>query len=87
VVDITKPRFGPLEINVGVGDIVMFTDSDPFAHTVAYRDDAAQQFDSGHFGENETFEVEFAAPGSYAYFCQIHPTMRHRRGQLNPFKP
>ncbi|MGK0276982.1 MAG: plastocyanin [Ilumatobacter sp.] len=75
-VDITKSRFGPLELNVGVGDTVTFTNSDPFDHTVTSKDDAAQQFDSGNFGENETFEVEFAAAGIYAYFCQIHPTMR-----------
>ena len=75
-VDITKSRFGPLELNVAVGDTVTFTNSDPFAHTVTSKDDAAQQFDSGNFGENETFAVEFAAAGTYAYFCQIHPTMR-----------
>jgi plastocyanin len=75
-VDITKSRFGPLELNVGVGDTVTFTNSDPFDHTVTSKDDATQQFDSGNFGESETFEVEFAAAGTYAYFCQIHPTMR-----------
>ena len=43
---------------------------------VAHRHVAAQQFDSGNFGESETFEVEFAAAGISAYLCQIHPTMR-----------
>ena len=75
-VDITKSRFGPLEIDVAIGDTVTFTNSDPFAHTVTSKDAAAQQFDSGNLGENETFQVEFAAAGTYAYFCEIHPTMR-----------
>ncbi|NND74885.1 MAG: amidase [Ilumatobacter sp.] len=75
-VSIAQSRFDPLEISVGVGGTVTFTNTDPFAHTVTAKDDSPQQFDSGNFGQDETFQVEFAEAGTFDYFCQIHPTMR-----------
>lgn len=75
-VGISKSRFEPTEISIAVGETVAFTNNDPFAHTVTAREDAGIQFDSGSLGQDETFEVEFADAGTYAYFCEIHPTMR-----------
>ena len=75
-VGISQSRFGPTELTVAVGDTVTFTNNDPFAHTVTAKDDSAFQFDSGRLGQGETFDVVFAEAGTFAYFCQIHPTMR-----------
>ena len=34
-------------------------------------------FDSGLFGQNKSFTFTFRAPGTYPYFCTLHPaTMR-----------
>ncbi|WP_162142073.1 cupredoxin domain-containing protein [Ilumatobacter coccineus] len=75
-VGIAGSRFDPLETTVAVGDTVSFTNTDPFAHTVTANDGQAVSFDSGEFGQDETFEVTFDEAGSFAYFCEIHPTMR-----------
>ena len=35
------------------------------------------KFDSGEFSNGDTFEQTFDEPGTYPYFCSIHPaTMR-----------
>lgn len=73
---ITNSRFDNVELRVAPGTTVTFVNNDPFAHTVTSRDDSPTEFDSGNFGEGETFEFTFDDPGEYAYFCQIHPTMR-----------
>ena len=73
---IDRSRFGTPELRVAVGTTVTFVNNDPFAHTVTSRDDSAVQFDSGQFANGETFEVTFEEAGEFAYFCQIHPTMR-----------
>lgn len=76
VVTITASRFDALELRVTAGTTVTFVNDDPFAHTVTSRPDAPMEFHSGDLGQGETFEVTFDAAGEYAYFCEIHPTMR-----------
>lgn len=75
-VTISRSRFENVELRVFAGTTVTFVNTDPFDHTVTSRDDSLVEFDSGAFGQDETFEFTFAEPGEYAYFCQIHPTMR-----------
>ena len=75
-VTITQSRFDEVELRVAAGTTVTFVNADPFAHTVTSRDGAPVAFDSGNLGQDETFEFTFDQPGEYAYFCQIHPTMR-----------
>ena len=45
----------------------------PTAHTVSASDGS---FDSGTLGSDARFETTFERAGTFAYFCQIHPTMR-----------
>jgi plastocyanin len=75
-ITISRSRFDNVELRVSAGTTVTFVNTDPFDHTVTSRDDSPVQFDSGAFGQDETFEFTFVEPGEYAYFCQIHPTMR-----------
>lgn len=72
-VAITQSRFDPTAITVPIGTTVSFQNTDPFAHTVTARDG---DFDSGRLEQDQTFTVQFSAPGTFAYFCEIHPTMR-----------
>ncbi|RMH70603.1 MAG: hypothetical protein D6683_15135 [Actinomyces sp.] len=76
VVTIAASRFGPRELTVDVGATVTFVNTDPFAHTVTSRPGSALVFASGDLAQSEEFTVTFDEPGSYAYFCEIHPTMR-----------
>ncbi len=75
-VTISRSRFDEVELRVPAGTTVTFVNTDPFDHTVTSTDDSPVEFDSGAFGQDETFEFTFDEPGEYAYFCQIHPTMR-----------
>lgn len=72
-VKIEQSRFAPLTLTVATGTVVSFENTDPFAHTVTDRDGV---FDSGRLEESDTFELEFSEVGTFAYFCEIHPTMR-----------
>ena len=61
---------------MSLGDTVTFTNSDAFAHTVTSKKDQAFEFASGKFKDGETFDLTFDEAGTFAYFCEIHPTMR-----------
>jgi plastocyanin len=72
-VEIADFAFLPRSIEVDAGTTVTWHNADPTAHTVSARDGA---FDSGTLDPGSGFETTFAQPGTFAYFCQIHPTMR-----------
>lgn len=74
-VTIERSRFAPETLEVAAGTTVTFENTDPYAHTVTSADDSAVDFDSGELAQDETFEQTFDEAGTYAYFCQIHPTM------------
>ena len=75
-VEIERSRYAPADLTVASGDEVEFTNLDGFDHTVTSADDSPVEFDSGSFGQDETFTQQFDGPGTYGYFCEIHPTMR-----------
>ena len=64
--------FRPADIEVAVGTTVDWTNDDPFAHTVTARDGA---FDSGTMDSGAVFAQTFSEPGTFEYFCAIHPSM------------
>jgi plastocyanin len=65
--------FAPANLSVQTGDPVTWTNMDDDSHTVTADDDA---FDSGAFGAGQTFQLTAGPPGTYPYFCQLHPFMR-----------
>lgn len=75
-VEIERSRFSPVDVTVERGQAVEFTNLDAFDHTVTSRPDGSIEFDSGPFGQDETFTQQFDEPGTHRYFCAIHPTMR-----------
>jgi len=69
----------PAEISVGVGDAVIWRNTDTAAHTVTSgspTDGPDGTFDSSLFMAGATFEVTFDDSGSYDYFCMVHPWMQ-----------
>jgi plastocyanin len=66
--------FDPAEIVVEGHGFVIWTNMDSAAHTVTARDES---FDSGRLANGEwfTLDTEGMAPGTYEYFCRIHPRM------------
>lgn len=75
-VGLEDSRFDPTDIDISAGDTVTFTNNDPFDHTITSATDSSIEFDSGEISQDATFEQTFDTAGTYAYFCQIHPTMR-----------
>lgn len=71
-VDITGFAFSPAEVTVEVGETVTWTNSDPVAHTVTADGGA---FDSGALDSGGIFEWTPAVAGTFAYHCDIHPSM------------
>lgn len=69
--------FAPEELTVEVGTTVVWTNEDAVPHTVTAGSpgDEADTFDSGNMAEGETFSYTFDEPGTFAYFCTIHPSM------------
>lgn len=64
--------FRPNTITVPVGTTVTWMHKDSAPHTVTSREPL---FDSGTIRNGDTFSYTFDQPGTYAYYCSIHPSM------------
>jgi len=64
--------FSPSSITVTAGTTITWTNKDVATHTVT---SDTKLFDSGNVGSNATFSFTFATAGTYAYHCNIHPSM------------
>lgn len=71
-VGIDNLNFAPKSLAVPVGTTVTWTNHDDVPHTVTSRD---KKFSSQAIDTDEHFTFTFAEPGTYAYFCAIHPIM------------
>lgn len=71
-----RSRFGPREVTIAAGGEVTFQNLDAAAHTVTSAEGAALAFDSDDLAEGDEFVQRFDEPGTYDYFCVIHPTMK-----------
>lgn len=71
-VRIANLAFDPSSLTVEAGATVTWTNDDTVPHTVTALDGA---FDSGIFDPGAFFSWTFDDPGSFAYQCQLHPTM------------
>lgn len=79
--------FAPETLEVEAGSTVTWRQDDAGFHTVTsgtveqgasgVTPQSDSKFDSGQVAEGDSFEFTFDEPGSYPYFCAIHPaTMR-----------
>ena len=64
--------FGPTDLTVAVGTTVTWTNRDDIPHTVVSTD---KVFKSKVLDTDEKFSFLFSKPGTYPYFCSIHPKM------------
>ena len=64
--------FGPTDLTVAVGTTVTWTNRDDIPHTVVSTD---KVFKSKVLDTDEKFSFTFSTPGTYPYFCSIHPKM------------
>lgn len=65
--------YKPVPLHITTGDTVKFVNDDQEAHTVTSTQKA---FDSAGLDTGDTWTYTFKKPGSYAYFCSLHPWMK-----------
>ena len=65
--------FVPASVTVAAGTTVRFVNDDQEAHTVTATD---KSFDSAGLDSGDVWVHRFSSPGTFAYFCAVHPTMR-----------
>lgn len=71
-VKIDNFSFGPDTMTVPVGATVIWTNRDDIPHTVVSSDGV---FKSKALDTDDQFSYTFTKPGTYPYFCSIHPKM------------
>lgn len=70
--------FVPAEIQISTGGTVNWTNNDITIHTATAGTPGqgpSEQFDSGLINPNGTYENTFNEPGSFDYYCTLHPWM------------
>jgi plastocyanin len=72
VVKIDNFSFMPHDITVAAGTTVIWVNSDDIPHTIVSTTDL---FKSKALDTDDKFSFKFDKPGTYEYFCSIHPKM------------
>jgi plastocyanin len=71
-VKIDNFSFGPATLTVATGTTVTWTNNDDVPHTVVSDD---KLFKSKALDTDDKFSYTFTKPGTYNYFCSVHPKM------------
>ena len=71
-VKIDNFSFSPATITIPAGTTVRWTNRDDIPHTVVSDD---QKFASKALDTDDQYSYTFTKPGTYGYFCSIHPKM------------
>jgi amicyanin len=70
-VSIDNFTFSPQQLTVKTGTTVTWTNRDDIPHVVA----GPPAFKSKAMDSDDTFSFTFTTPGTYQYFCSLHPHM------------
>lgn len=65
--------FTPTELTVAAGTTVEWVNRDDIPHVVV--SDDKKTFKSKALDTDEKFSYTFTKPGTFAYFCSVHPKM------------
>jgi len=71
-VTIDNFTFNPAQISVKAGTTVTWTNQDDIPHTVT---STTRAFKSKAMDTDDKFSFTFTTPGTYEYFCSLHPHM------------
>lgn len=72
-VNISQMRFEPAVISIEAGETVTWRNGAGIPHTVSGR--AASGPESGTLSSGQVFSHTFDEPGTYEYYCALHPSM------------
>jgi plastocyanin len=71
-VQIDQFAFAPQRVTVKAGTTVTWINDDDIPHTVA---SSSKSFKSKPLDTKDKFSFTFTTPGTYEYFCSLHPHM------------
>jgi plastocyanin len=71
-VAINEYMFVPAALNISAGTKVTWVNHDEVPHTIVDTDKA---FHSAALDTDDTYSFTFTKPGTYHYFCTLHPKM------------
>jgi plastocyanin len=71
-VSIDNFTFNPQKLTVKAGTAVTWTNKDDIPHAIAA---VGKEFKSKVLDTDNSFSFTFITPGSYEYFCSLHPHM------------
>lgn len=71
-IDIKEFMYSPKDLTVAVGTKVTWVNDDQVPHTVV---EVNKVFRSGALDTNDSFSYTFLIPGTFEYFCILHPQM------------
>jgi plastocyanin len=66
--------FNPPKLSIAAGSTVTWKNQDDMPHTIV-NDASPREFKSPPLDSGEQFSWTFSKPGTYTYFCSIHPKM------------
>jgi amicyanin len=72
-VSIDNFTFTPASLKVKAGTTVTWTNKDDIPHGIAFSDNAFKK--SKALDTDDSYSFTFTTPGTYQYFCYIHPHM------------
>ena len=71
-VTIQNFAYSPASIQIAKGATVTWTNADTAPHTITFRNGMR---DSGMLRQGQSFSYTFTTPGTYTYYCTVHPYM------------
>ena len=74
-VSISNFTFSPATLEVPVGTTLHWVNDDDVPHTVLGADKGSSAIRSPALDTNDAYSVVLSQPGTYHYFCSLHPHM------------
>ncbi|MDB6142008.1 MAG: amicyanin [Pseudomonas sp.] len=71
-INIKEFMYSPKDLNVAVGTKVTWINDDQVPHTIV---ETNKVFHSAALDTQDDFSYTFLTPGTYEYFCTLHPQM------------
>jgi amicyanin len=71
-VTIANFAYAPSNIQVSAGTTVTWTNRDSAPHSVTFKN---RMKDSGWLRQGQSFSYTFTTPGTFDYYCTVHPNM------------
>jgi plastocyanin len=71
-INIKEFMYSPKDLSVAVGTKVTWVNDDQVPHTIV---ETHKVFHSAALDTQDNFSYTFLAPGTYEYFCTLHPQM------------